>query len=63
MSNTVNLDVLSISINYISDEEDSLEVSDAIISIYQTITRVKGLDPKESFLSINIFLGDFVPSG
>lgn len=31
------------------EDDDSLEASDAIISIYQTITRVKGIDPKESF--------------
>lgn len=35
---------------WIQQEEDSsLKASDAIISIYQTITRVKGIDPKESF--------------
>ncbi len=35
---------------WIQQEEDSsLEASDAIISIFQTITRVKGIDPKESF--------------
>ena len=35
---------------WIQQEEDSsLNASDAIITIYQTITRVKGIDPKESF--------------
>jgi len=31
------------------EEDDSRKASDAIISIFQTITRVKGIDPKESF--------------
>jgi len=31
------------------DEDSSQKASNAIISIYQTITRVKGIDPKESF--------------
>jgi len=35
---------------WIQQEEDSsLKASDAIIATYQTITRVKGIDPKESF--------------
>jgi len=35
---------------WIQQEKDSsLGASDAIVSIYQTITRVKGIDPKESF--------------
>jgi len=35
---------------WIQQEEDSsLKASEAIIATYQTITRVKGIDPKESF--------------
>ena len=31
------------------NENNTLNVSDSVIAIYQTVTRIKGIDPKESF--------------